>query len=255
MSRWLFLLLFGLLWLPQPVLAAPVVLFDEGHGQPFLAKGERPLDLSALAGVFSAAGYEVRTSSQPLEPSQLVGIDVLISSGAFQPFTPEEVAAVREFVARGGGLAVMLHIAPPLAGLLHALEVDFTNGTLREQNNVIGENRQDFRVRDLSSHPLNDGLQDFAVYGVWALRGTAPSVAIVAQTGAHGWVDLNRDGKLSIGDAVQPFGVAVAGTFGQGHFAVFGDDALFQNRYLEGSNRVLAVNLARWLHTVEAPQR
>lgn len=252
--RWWLYLLLGFLWLPQTVSAAPVVLFDEGHGQPFLASGERPLDLSALAGVFTVAGYEVRTSSQPLDSSQLAGIDVLISSGAFQPFTSEEVAAVLAFVERGGGLAVMLHIAPPLAGLLHALEVDFTNGTLREQSNVIGENRQDFRVRDLSSHPLNDGLQDFAVYGAWALRGTVPAVAIVAQTGAHGWVDLNRDGKLSAGDAVQPFGVAVAGTFGLGRFAVFGDDALFQNRYLEGSNRALAVNLARWLSTVNSPQ-
>ncbi|NJC87270.1 MAG: DUF4350 domain-containing protein [Desulfuromonas sp.] len=253
MRWWLCLLLFGLLWLPQAVLAAPVVLFDEGHGQPFLARGERPLDLSALAGVFATAGYEVRTTSQPLESAQLTGIDVLISSGAFQPFTPEEVSAVRAFVERGGGLAVMLHIAPPLAGLLHTLEVDFTNGTLREQSNVIGSNRQDFRVRDLAPHPLNDGLQDFAVYGAWALRGTVPAVEIVARTGAHGWVDLNRDGQLSVGDAVQPFGVAVAGTFGFGRFAVFGDDALFQNRYLEGSNRALAVNLAGWLAAVKVP--
>ncbi|MCM2264291.1 MAG: DUF4350 domain-containing protein [Desulfuromonadales bacterium] len=253
MKRWLSLLLFGFLWLPQTVLAAPVVLFDEGHGQPFLASGERPLDLSALAGIFTTAGYEVRTSSQLLDSSKLAGVDVMISSGAFQPFKPEEVAAVLAFVERGGGLAVMLHIAPPLAGLLHTLEVDFTNGTLREQSNVIGENRQDFRVRDLSSHPLNDGLQDFAVYGAWALRGTAPAVEIVARTGAHGWIDLNRDRQLSAGDAVQPFGVAVAGTFGQGHFAVFGDDALFQNRYLEGSNRALAVNLARWLQVAKAP--
>ena len=241
------LLLFALLAWPTVLLAAPVVMFDEGHGQPFLARGERPLDLSALAGVFAAAGYEVRTSSQPLEPRQLVDIDVLVSSGAFRPFTPEEVAAVKTFVKRGGGLAIMLHVAPPYAGLLQTLEVDFTNGTLREQNNAIGSNRQNFRVRDLPGHPLTDGLLDFAVYGAWALRGTAPEVTVVARTGVHGWVDLNRDGQLSVGDAVQPFAVAVAGTCGLGRFAVFGDDALFQNRYLEGSNRALAHNLARWL--------
>jgi len=253
MKWWFSLLLFGLLGLPQTLLAAPVVLFDEGHGQLFLAKGERPLDLSTLSEVFASAGYEVRTSSQPLDSVQLAGIDVLISSGAFQPFTPEEVAAVQVFVEQGGGLAVMLHVAPPLGELLHAFEVDFTNYTLREKDNVIGANPQNFRVRDLAPHPLNNGLQNFAVYGAWALRGTVPAVEIVAQTGAHAWVDLNRDGRLSAGDAVQRFGVAVAGTLGLGRFAVFGDDALFQNRHLEGGNRALAVNLARWLHVAKAP--
>jgi hypothetical protein len=34
---------------------------------------------------------------------------------------------------------------------------------------------------------------------------------------------------------------------------VFGDDALFQNRFLDGNNRVLAGNLARWLQPVPAP--
>lgn len=245
-------LLFALLAWPSILLAAPVVMFDEGHGQPFLARGEHPLDLSALAGVFVAAGCEVRTSSQPLAAGQLTGVDVLVSSGAFRAFSPEEVDVVRAFVERGGGLAVMLHVAPPYAELLHALDVDFTNGTLREQSHVIGTNRQNFRVYDLSPHPLTAGLRDFAVYGVWALRGTVPEVKAVAQTGGHAWIDLNRDGQLSIGDAVQPFAVAVAGTFGRGRFAVFGDDALFQNRYLEGSNRMLADNLARWLCPPEA---
>lgn len=247
------LLFFGLLGLPQTLLATPVALFDEGHGQLFLAKGERPLDLSSLAQVFAANGFEVRTSSQPLDPSQLAGVDVLVSSGAFRPYTAEETAVVKTFVEQGGGLAVMLHIAPPLAELLHAFEVDFTNYVLREKNDLIGNHPQNFRVRDLAAHPLNEGLQDFAVYGAWALRGTAPTVEIVARTGAHGWVDLNHDGQLNLGDAVQPFGVAVAGTLGQGRFAVVGDDALFQNRYFEGSNRLLAENLARWLHATRAP--
>ncbi len=253
MKRWFPLLIFSALLWPQILLAAPVVLFDEGHAQPFLARGERPLDLSGLAGVFASAGFEVRSSSEPLVAAQLAEVDVLISSGAFQPFTPEEVSTVQALLQRGGGVAIMLHVAPPFAGLLRILEVDFTNGTLREQSNLLGENRQNFRVRDLVTHPLTDGLQEFAVYGAWALRGTAPAVEIVARTGAHSWIDLNRDNLLSAGDAVQPFGVAVAGTSGPGRFAVFGDDALFQNRYLEGSNRALATNLARWLQPVKSP--
>lgn len=247
MKLWISLLLFTLLGLPQSLLAAPVVLFDEGHAQLFLAKGERPLDLSALAGVFTATGYDVRTTSQPLDDNQLAGIDVLVSSGAFRAFAPEEIAAIQAFVKRGGGVAVMLHIAPPVGGLLHALGVEFTNYTLREQSNLIGGNRLDFRVRSLSVHPLTTGLPDFAVYGAWALRGTVASTVAVAQTSAHAWADLNGDEALSTGDAVQSFAVVVAGESGRGRFAVFGDDALFQNRYLEGNNRKLAENLVHWL--------
>jgi len=247
MKRCLWLVLVSLLAVPVMSWAAPVVLFDEGHGQPFVIAGERPLDLSALAGVFSAAGYEVRSAKQPFDAALLADCDAVVISGAFQALQAEEIAVMQEFIARGGGLAVMLHIAPPLAGLLQVLEVDFSNGTLREHEQVIGGNPQDFRVSNLSSHPLTAGLSDFALYGVWALRGTAPTVAVVAQTGPHGWVDLNHDGKFGTGDPVQPFAVVVAGTAGEGRYVVFGDDALFQNRFLEGNNRLLAENLARWL--------
>jgi hypothetical protein len=34
---------------------------------------------------------------------------------------------------------------------------------------------------------------------------------------------------------------------------VFGDDALFQNRYLAGGNLPLADNLARWMLPAKAP--
>ena len=91
MKRLLVLLLFCLVSGPHLLLAAPVVLFDEGHGQQFLAGGERPLDLAALAGVFTAAGGEVRTSGQPLTETALAGIDVLVISGAFQPLSDQEV--------------------------------------------------------------------------------------------------------------------------------------------------------------------
>ena len=251
MKRWLVALILAVLVVaPQLSMAAPVTLFDEGHGQPFLVAGERPLDLAGLAGVFAAAGCEVKTTRQPLDAAALAAVDVLVISGAFQPLSAEEVAAVQGFVTRGGGLAVMLHIAPPLDPLLRVLEVDFTNGTLRETENLIGDAPQNFRVRDLAQHPLTAGLTDFAVYGAWALRGTASGVEVLARTGAHGWVDLNRDNRLSPGDAVQPFAVAVTGTLGRGRYVVFGDDALFQNRFLEGNNRALAGNLARWLQPV-----
>lgn len=248
MRRSVLVLILGvLLWLPQLAAAGPVVLFDEGHAQQFKVGGERPLDLSGLGAAFTAAGYQLQTTTQPLDSAALTGVDALVISGPFQPIRPEEVAAIQAFLARGGGLAVMLHIAPPADALLQALEVAFSNGTISEKANVIGDNPLDFRVTDLAKHPLTAGLGDFALYGAWALQPTAPVSEVLAKTSAHSWVDLNHDRIFNPGDAMQPFAVLVAGTSGQGRYAVFGDDAIFQNRFLVGSNRQLADNLAHWL--------
>ena len=243
-------LILGLcLALPGLALAAPVVLFDEGHAPQFKIGGDQPLALSALAATFTAAGYQLRTTTQALDGTVLSGVDALVISGPFQAIRADEIAAIQAFLARGGGLAVMLHIAPPADGLLQALEVAFSNGTIHEKANIIGDNPQDFRVTGLAKHPLTAGLSDFALYGAWALQPTATGVEILAKTSNHSFVDLNRDRSYNTGDAMQPFAVLVAGASGPGRYAVFGDDAIFQNRFLAGSNRQLADNLARWLAT------
>ena len=249
MKKWIMLALglLGLLPVVSPALAAPVALFDEGHGQPFLAGGTGPLDLSSLAASFVAAGYEVRSATQPLDAGQLQMVDVLIISGAFRPLTPTELAGVRTFLEEGGGVAVMLHIAPPLAGLLDILQVDYANGILHDMMNNIENSTQNFQVMELTEHPLTAGIQRFSVYGAWALRGRDPAVMPVASSSPHGWVDLNHDGRLTPGDAIGSFGLIVAGTVGQGRFVVCGDDALFQNRFLDADNRLLAERLAKWL--------
>ncbi len=244
----IFLLLwFCLLTVAPQGLAAPVVLFDEGHSQAFHVGGNRPLDLSLLAERFVAAGFEVRTTTGQLDAERLGGVTALVISGAFQPLSVEELTAVHAFLSRGGSVAVMLHVAPPLAGLLELLNVDYAKGVLHDRSRALGNNPQHIRIDGLAGHPLTEGLAEFAVYGCWAVRGTTPSVEPVAWTNPEGWLDLTRDGQPGPGDAPGPFAVAVAGHVATGRYVVFGDDALFQNRFLDGSNRLLADNLARWL--------
>ena len=227
--------------------AAPVVLFDEGHAQQFLTGKSGALDLSELASLYQEQGAVVTSSVEELSKDSLAAVDVLVISGPFRPLSGAEVEAVVEFIHTGGGLAVLLHIASPVSDLLRLLEVDYTNGTLRETRDVIGDNPQNFKLTSLAEHPLTDGLESFSLYGAWALRGTAPHSVILAETGEKSWVDLDRDRKFSSNDAVQPFGVMVAGEIGQGRYVVIGDDALFQNRFLDNANRQLAVNLVDWL--------
>jgi hypothetical protein len=241
------LVLFCLLAVVPYGFAAPVILFDEGHGQPFHVRGNGPLDLSRLAERFAANGFEVRTTSGPLDAAPLDGVTALVISGAFRPLSSGELAAVQTFLNGGGSVALMLHIAPPLGGVLELLNVDYANGILHDSSLAIDNNPQYIRVERLASHPLTQGLVDFAVYGCWALRGTAPSVEPVAWTSVQGWVDLVPDGRSGPGDARGPFAVAVAGHVAAGRYVIFGDDALFQNRFLEGNNRLLAENLAHWL--------
>jgi hypothetical protein len=225
----------------------PVVLFDESHGERFLVGQQGPMDLSKLADLFRAEGLQVRSSREPLSTQALSGVDALVISGPFAPLTPAEVDAVLGFVDRGGRLSVMLHIAPPAAALLLSLHVSSSNGVIREHDNLIGTDPLTFHVTRLTPHPLTKGLEQFDAYGVWALLSTSDDAAAIAQTGPNAWVDLNGNQTQDPRDAVQSFALVVAGRWGKGRFAVFGDDAIFQNQFLVGGNAVLAQNLAHYL--------
>lgn len=227
-------------------LASPLVLFDQAHDQRFVIEKEEPLHLSAFAAILKEEGLTVKSSSEPFTDELLQGVDAVIISGPFKPIELQEVAVLHRFLERGGRLAAMLHIGSPFAALLQSLEVDFTNFVLGEQENIIDNDPKNFLVKELATHPLFGNMDHFSLYGGWALMNTAPSARIIATTSPKGWVDFNGDKKLSNGDVVQVFGVVVSGEIGAGRFVVFGDDAIFQNRFLDASNRQLAKNLARW---------
>ena len=226
----------------------PDLLFDEGHGQRFVMEKEGDLELSTLAKVFTDAGFTPAPTREPLNDVTLAHARALVISGLFTPLSPQEVASIGRFLERGGRLAIMLHIGQPVAELLHSLNVDVSNYVLSEQENIIGDDPKNFRVTRFVNHPLTAGLDHFSLHGGWALMNLDDSARIVASTSPRAWVDLDGNRKLSPGDVVQSFGVVVAGTRGNGRFAVFGDDAIFQNRFMDEANRQLALDLASWLH-------
>lgn len=228
-------------------LAAQKVFFDESHAQQFVIGKNGPLDLSDLAALYQDSGFTVTSHANGLTKEGLSAVDVLVLSGPFLPLTDVELEAVIEFIDAGGGLVVMLHIAPPVANLLHRLDVDFTNGTLRETSQVIDNNALNFKVSAMADHPVTANLDHFSVYGTWALRATAAHAMVLAETSKQGWVDRDRDNQLTDVDAMQKFGVMVAGEIGHGRYVVIGDDALFQNRFFDEPNRRLALQLINWL--------
>lgn len=226
--------------------AAQKVLFDTGHGERFLIGEKGPLQLSGFADICRSAGIQVATLAKPISDESLAGADGLVISGAFAPLKEEEIDSLIRFMLRGGKLSVMLHIAPPLGSLLDRLGINYTNGVIQEHENLIDGKAQDFRVNRLRSHPVLRGVTEFSLYGVWGLMSLDQRARNVATTSPRAWVDLHQD-KIQTKDETAAFAVACAGEVGKGGFLVFGDDAIFQNKFLGAQNKALAVNLANWL--------
>lgn len=244
-----------LLLLPISALAAPPrLLFDQGHRQAFVIEKEGPLQLSRLADLFQQQGWRVEQSTAPLSEKSLAGIDALVISGAFSPLNPAEIEAVLGYLRQGGKLAVMIHIGQPLLPLLHKLGVDVGSRVINEKPSQPHGKSIDFAVHNFKPHPLTRKLQSFAIYGGWPLRVFEQQGQSIASSSPHSWVDMNQDKKFSKGDLVSPFDVLISGDFGRGSFAVFADDAIFQNQFLRAGNKALAENLGRWLKSGQGPQ-
>jgi len=224
----------------------PLLLFDQGHAQRFLIQDKGELQLSKLSETIASQGGRVEAITQEISKESLSGASAIVISGAFAPFKQSEVDALTTFVENGGRLAVMLHIGQPVADLLHRFDVDISNVVLHEQQNVIDGHDLNFKITDLSTNPLFSDVPSFSVYGGWALNPGTKAESM-ARTSQQAWVDLNGDKKLSTGDVVDAFSVIVSGAAGNGAFLFFGDDAIFQNRYMDRNNRALAINLGKWL--------
>lgn len=226
----------------------PVVLFDEAHGEQFLPLQEGPLALTELGKIFTAQGFTIRSAKEPLTPDMLAKVDVVVISGPLAPFAPAEIDALYAFVEKGGRLTIMLHVAPIISQLLTRFDVVHSNGVIREEApaQIDGE-ALNFQVTRLDREPLFTGIEAFAVYGCWALASEGKFARIAASSGAKSWIDLNKDRSYSEQDAMQSFGIIALGEVGKGNFVIFGDDAIFQNRFLTGANRQLAENLVQRL--------
>ena len=223
------------------------VIFDQGHGQKFVIEKEGNLQLSGLSGLLKKEGYDVKVNVERINDAALNTADVLIISGAFQPLSPEEIDAIIRFLERGGKLCAMLHIPQPLTGLMNRLNVYASNGVIQEQENTINNSPKEFFITNMEKHEITKGLKKIGVHGAWALMNVGTTAQIIARTGPNAWIDLNGDGKFNETDARHSFGVVIAGTLGKGKYVIFGDDAIFQNKFLDQENMPLGKNLSDWM--------
>ncbi len=105
----------AIFWNPPGQREGGRVLVDEYHSQwedtrrPFDTTWYGHLSTYQYSSAFDYLGhfYETGRIEQPLTAKVLEGCDVLIEKVPSVAYTPQEVAAVREFVRRGGGLLLI----------------------------------------------------------------------------------------------------------------------------------------------------
>ena len=242
-----FLLFLSLFVFGSPCFARTLMV-DQGHGQAFLIENNGPLDLSDLAEIFTDQGFELKVNAtNPFQDTSFAGIDALVISGPFLPLTGDETNSIIQFINDGGKLCLMLHIPSPASTLLKKLGVAVSFTPINERENLLGTNIKDFSVVSLQPHPITEGLQSFKVYGIWGVMSDNDYSSVIASASSKSWVDMNKNNTLDEGDGVYPYGLVVTGNIGKGSFVVFGDDAIFQNQFINAENKQLAINLAKWL--------
>jgi len=265
-----------------PAGAGPVVLVDAGHNA-FHARDEH---FAQLADILFQDGYRVAALGDAYSARALAGADVLIVVNALADrdvdnwvlptspaFTPEEVAAVREWVETGGSLLLIADHMPfpgAAANLGRAFGVEFMNGF------AIVEAEWDPLVfrrsrSTLRAHPITDGRRagervDSAVTFVagHAFRAIHERVCPLLVFGA-GVVSINMERAWEFDDAtprvpVEGWLQGAAVEAGGGRVAIFGEAGMFaaqlvgprqqpvgMNAPAANQNLQLLLNTLRWL--------
>ncbi len=233
----------------------PLVLLDEAHFNFHTATGR----YLAFAELLRRDGYVVQGSTAKFTKEALQAAKILVIANALHErngsgdwtlptpsaFTDEEIAAVRDWVQRGGALLLIAdHM--PFAGAAEklgaAFGLKFTNGYVRDETSGADIFQQS--DKSLRNHPITNG------------RNAAEKVEAVATFTGSAFQVPNAQPLLVLGASYVSWLTSTAGQFppttpresvsgwlqgavfhsGKGRVAVFGEAAMFSAQ-LAGANR------------------
>ncbi len=241
-----------------PVGEGPVVMIDAAHHNFHTADGR----YYTFARLLMRDGYRVISSEASFTAETLGKGQILVVSNALNErntedwslptpsaFTPEEVAAVREWVHSGGSLLLIAdHMPfPGAAGdLAAALGFQINNGFALDTASDDGGTYV-FRRADntLADHPITNGRTPAErIDSVVSFTGEAfqADSAVALMTFGAGVSSLMPDVAWEFSDSTKQVDVSgwfqgAVSTVGKGRVAVFGEAAMFSAQ-LAGPNRV-----------------
>ena len=226
----------------------PVVVIDEAHENFHTAEGR----YLAFARLLRRDGYVVRSNKARLTKAGLEGARVLVIANALHErnsndwelptpsaFTPEEITAVREWVAAGGSLLLIADHMPFPGAVDHlaaAFGVYFINGFARDSTKQDGALTFRRSTGSLGAHAIINGRsQAERVDSVTSFTGSAFRTATSVDTLLKlppttlvlmpqvAWQFSRLTPRTAGAGLIQ--GAAL--THGRGRVAVFGEAAMF----------------------------
>lgn len=225
----------------------PVLLFDLSHREVFSPDDESPRGMKAAVRLLESSGFKVVENTEPFNAESLSSVNTVFIAGAMEELSKEEVAALKEFVNNGGNLLITIHVNFFVGSLLDSFDFMVTSSPISEEENTFHNNNKDFLVREIVEHPITEGISKISVMGAYGVKGKNDAVQELAFTSKNAWVDLNENGAKDNSDAVGKFCLVAAAEIGKGKVVVIGDDAVFSNMLMNGSeNEFLLKNIVKW---------
>lgn len=255
----------------------PVVGLDEAHHNFHTADGR----YAPFAKLLRLDGFVVRGSGEPFSAQSLKKLDILVIANALHAdnlekwslptpacFTEEEVAAVKEWVEKGGSLFLIVDHMPfpgAAANLAAAFGATFSNGFAFARKRA-GRIRFPIGQGLAMDNPITKGIKEvvsftgsaFHIEGDYQPLLTLPKSAISLEPETAWEFDKPSTKKVRVGRWLQ--GAVLER--GKGRVAIFGEAAMFSAQTAGDShfgmnapdapeNAQFLLNLMHWLSRKE----
>lgn len=197
------------------------ILWDDAHN----ASHTLANNYTTFVDILRAEGYLVDPLQTELDRSMLANYDVFVTVDPNQAFTVNEVAAIIEFVADGGGLWVMGEWYPRWDGqdnlnaFLETLGITLNEDAIRTDQSI-----------GLEPHPVSQGVERIQVWDTATLAITGSAVPI---------------------GLIGPDIILASNNYGCGRVLVVGDEIVVSHSHngwlYREDNLTYGLNAAAWL--------
>ncbi len=217
------------------------IFFDQTQNE----RGRLDSTYSQLADLLKENGFRVESYKEyMILPRKLREADVIVfGCPNSSKLRPSEIDTIKKYVREGGNL-MLLSLSGGDRGLMNNMSqiskdfgIIFENTAVKDTRNNAGVPTMPI-IRDLTSHPLTEGVTDLVIPASCTLR-TTKDAKVIAKTS-------------EVADPASQPVIAIA-EHGKGRVICVGSYEIFRSGGLKNEgNAVFAVNAFRWLCGTEA---